>query len=45
MRKWRVAVVGTTWAMNIFHQLRTGGDPDFKDIYQIIPWVEFNWPE
>lgn len=32
---------GTTWAMNIFHQLRTGGDPDFKDIYQIIPWLEF----
>ena len=22
---------GTTWTMNIFHQLRTGGDPDFKD--------------
>jgi len=32
---------GTTWTMNIFHQLRTGGDPDFKDIYAEIPWPEF----
>ena len=32
---------GTTWTMNIFHQLRTGGDADFKDIYQEVPWVEF----
>jgi len=21
---------GTTWTTNIFHQLKTGGDPDFK---------------
>ena len=27
--------------MNIFHQLRTGGDPDFKDIYAEVPWPEF----
>ena len=27
--------------MNIFHQLRTGGDPDFKDIYAEVPWLEF----
>ena len=32
---------GTTWTMNIFHQLRTGGDADFKDIYAEIAWVEF----
>eukprot|EP00964_Phaeocystis_antarctica_P016810 scaffold9251_cov85-Phaeocystis_antarctica.AAC.1 len=32
---------GTTWTMNIFHQLRTGGDPDFKDIYAEVPWSEF----
>lgn len=33
---------GTTWTMNIFHQLRTGGDPDFKDIYAEVPWMEVN---
>ena len=22
-------------------QLRTGGDPDFKDIYAEVPWPEF----
>eukprot|EP00560_Eucampia_antarctica_P007618 CAMPEP_0197828150 /NCGR_PEP_ID=MMETSP1437-20131217/4787_1 /TAXON_ID=49252 ORGANISM="Eucampia antarctica, Strain CCMP1452" /NCGR_SAMPLE_ID=MMETSP1437 /ASSEMBLY_ACC=CAM_ASM_001096 /LENGTH=312 /DNA_ID=CAMNT_0043429275 /DNA_START=50 /DNA_END=988 /DNA_ORIENTATION=+ len=32
---------GTTWMMNIFHQLRTGGDPDLKDIYAEVPWLEF----
>jgi Sulfotransferase domain len=32
---------GTTWMMNIMHQLRAGGDPDFKDIYVEVPWVEF----
>jgi len=32
---------GTTWTMNIFHQLRTGGDPDLLDIYAEVPWVEF----
>lgn len=32
---------GTTWTMNIFHQLRTGGDPDFSDIYAEVPWSEF----
>lgn len=31
---------GTTWTMNIVHQLRTGGDPDFKDIYVEVPWLE-----
>lgn len=32
---------GTTWTMNIVHQLRTGGDPDFKDVYIEVPWLEF----
>ena len=32
---------GTTWTMNIVHQLRSGGDPDFKDIYIEVPWLEF----
>lgn len=27
--------------MNIFHQLRTGGDPDMKDVYAEVPWIEF----
>lgn len=31
---------GTTWTMNIFHQLRTGGDPELKDIYVEVPWPE-----
>eukprot|EP00037_Helgoeca_nana_P029194 m.347308 g.347308 ORF g.347308 m.347308 type:complete len:313 (+) comp27921_c0_seq1:4289-5227(+) len=31
---------GTTWTMNIFHQLRTGGDADFADIYAEVPWAE-----
>ena len=32
---------GTTWTMNIVHQLRTGGDPDVADIYREVPWIEF----
>lgn len=31
---------GTTWTMNIVHQLRSGGDPDLEDIYQEVPWLE-----
>ncbi len=31
---------GTTWTMNIVHQLRSGGDPGFKDVYQEVPWLE-----
>jgi aryl sulfotransferase len=31
---------GTTWAMNIVHQLRSGGDPTFADIYAEVPWLE-----
>ncbi len=32
---------GTTWMMNIVHQLRSGGDPDFESIYAEVPWLEF----
>lgn len=32
---------GTTWTMNIVHQLRSGGDPDLDDIYLEVPWLEF----
>jgi len=31
---------GTTWAMNIVHQLRSGGTDDFVDIYAEVPWLE-----
>jgi hypothetical protein len=32
---------GTTWTMNIVHQLLTGGTKDFRDIYEEVPWIEF----
>ncbi len=32
---------GTTWTMNIVHQLLTGGATDFRDIYEEVPWIEF----
>lgn len=32
---------GTTWTMNIVHQLLTGGRSDFRDIYEEVPWLEF----
>jgi len=32
---------GTTWTMNIVHQLLTGGDGEFADIYAEVPWIEF----
>ena len=28
---------GTTWVQQIVHQLRTGGDEDFKDIHHVVP--------
>lgn len=31
---------GTTWTMNIVHQLRSGGDPELDDIYRQVPWLE-----
>jgi hypothetical protein len=32
---------GTTWTMNIVHQLRSGGDDAFVDVYGEVPWLEF----
>lgn len=32
---------GTTWTMNIAHQLLSGGTADFRDIYEEVPWIEF----
>ncbi|WP_170477500.1 sulfotransferase domain-containing protein [Ruegeria arenilitoris] len=32
---------GTTWTMNIVHQLLTGGTDDFRDVYEEVPWIEF----
>ena len=32
---------GTTWTMNIVHQLRSGGDADFDDVYAEVRWLEF----
>jgi len=32
---------GTTWTMNIVHQLLTGGTAEFRDIYEEVPWIEF----
>ena len=31
---------GTTWMQQILHQLRSGGDPDFKEIDHVVPWLE-----
>lgn len=31
---------GTTWTMNIVHQLLTGGDAAFEDIYAEVHWLE-----
>lgn len=32
---------GTTWTMNIVHQLREGGDDDFECLYAEVPFMEF----
>jgi hypothetical protein len=31
---------GTTWMQQILHQMRTGGDPDFGSIFEVVPWLE-----
>ena len=31
---------GTTWMQQIVHGLRTGGDMDFGEITEVIPWIE-----
>ncbi|MED5544648.1 MAG: sulfotransferase domain-containing protein [Pseudomonadota bacterium] len=32
---------GTTWTMNIVHQLLNAGCHAFEDIYAEVPWIEF----
>lgn len=31
---------GTTWLQQVLHSLRTGGDLDFDDISEVVPWIE-----
>lgn len=35
---------GTTWMQQILHQLRSGGDPDFFSIDEVVPWLELPRP-
>jgi len=35
---------GTTWMQQILHQLRTGGDTNFEEIDQVVPWLERQRP-
>lgn len=34
------AKCGTTWLQQIVHSLRTGGDMDFDDIYEVVPFID-----
>jgi len=34
---------GTTWCQQICHQIRTRGHIDFKEITEVIPWIDFAW--
>ena len=31
---------GTTWMQQILYQIKTGGDPDFDNIDDVVPWLE-----
>lgn len=31
---------GTTWLQQIVHSLRTNGDMDFDDIYEVVPFID-----
>lgn len=33
---------GTTWMQQILHQCRTKGDENFKDIYDVVPYLPIN---
>lgn len=35
---------GTTWMQQILHQLRSGGDPGFEEIDDVVPWLERQRP-
>lgn len=34
------AKCGTTWLQQIVHSLRTAGDMDFEDIYEVVPFID-----
>lgn len=34
------AKCGTTWLQQIAHSLRTNGDMDFDDIYEVVPFID-----
>lgn len=34
------AKCGTTWLQQITHSLRTNGDMDFEDIYEVVPFID-----
>lgn len=34
------AKCGTTWLQQMVHSLRTGGDMDFSNIYEVVPWID-----
>lgn len=36
---------GTTWMQQILHQLRCGGDAAFRNIFDVVPWLEYPQPE
>jgi len=31
---------GTTWMQQIVHQVRSPGDDQYNDIYEVVPWLE-----
>ena len=31
---------GTTWMQQIMHQLRSGGDMSYRDITEVVPWID-----
>ena len=31
---------GTTWMKQIMHQLRSGGDMSYRDITDVVPWID-----
>lgn len=41
---------GTTWMQQILYQMKSGGDPDFTSIDDVVPWLElprrnYSWQE
>lgn len=35
---------GTTWMQQILYQLRCGGDANFRNIFEVVPWLEYPQP-